>query len=104
MVAYTNGAVVGNNWPELQIRTLGVVVLVVTEVRLWPGEGYNNSVARDYLFFRIDRANRRIRGGTLILLAEKHEAQEGHKQRAPKIEALEVITATGSLGISVIGV
>lgn len=60
---------------------MGVDVVAVTETWLRPGEGDNNLVARDYSIFRMNKVHGRIRGETLMLVTQKHQAQEGHKLR-----------------------
>lgn len=58
-------------------------------------------MAPDYLFFRLDRADRRIGGWTPILVAEKYEAHEGHELHTPNIHALLAVIANRGSRISV---
>lgn len=69
VVAYTNAAMLGNKWPELQFRTVDGDVVVFTETRLRLGEGDDNLMAHDYLFFFAEGANGRIGDETLLLFA-----------------------------------
>lgn len=103
-VTCTDAAVVGNRRPELEFKTLDVYVVAVTETWLGPREGDNELMSLDYLFFRLDRADGRKGGGTLILLAEKYDAQEGYKLHTPNIQAIDVKIATGRSRISFLGV
>lgn len=66
--------------------------MAIIETRLRPG-GEHDLKAQDYSRFRMDRAD----GG---IVAERFDAREGHKQRTPNIQILEVNNATGSSRIS----
>lgn len=50
-----------NRWPELHFRTLDVDVMDETETWLLPKEYDNELMAREYSFFRMNRANWRVR-------------------------------------------
>lgn len=52
-------------------------------------------MVRDNSFFGMNGEDERIRGGKLILVAEKNDAQEGHKLNTPNIKAFEVNSAAG---------
>lgn len=61
-------------------------------------------MVRNQSFFRMDRADGRIGGGTVILVAEKYDAQKNHKLNTPNIKALQANIATGGSRILVVGV
>lgn len=60
-----------NKWSELQFRAIDADVMTVTETWLQLGEREIKLMAWEYSFFRMNREDGRMRGGTLILVAEK---------------------------------
>lgn len=91
-----------NIGPELQFKTLDVVILAVTGTWLQPGDEDNELMTRDHPFSRMDRGDRRIGSGELILVAEKYDPQEGHELNVTNVQALEIKVAIGGSRISVL--
>lgn len=50
----------------------------------------------------MDRSDEKVGGGTLIVVDERYEAQEGYKPHTPNMQALGAITATGGLRVPVV--
>lgn len=67
----------------MPFKTLDVDIVAVTEVWLRPEEVDHDSMASGHPFFGMDRADGRMGSGTLMLVAEKYEAYEGHKLHTP---------------------
>lgn len=95
MLTHTSSASVGNKWPELRFGNMDVDVVAVAETWLRSDDGNNNLTVRDYPAFRVDRADWRLTGGKLILVAEKYNVQESHKLETPNIQAPEINIANG---------
>lgn len=68
-----------------------------------PEEGDNKVIARGYSFFRMDKQDVRVGGGTLIQVADNYDSQEKCSLNAPNMQALRADITTKGSSISVVG-